>query len=74
MTSNVIPMRKIKRTMRSLFPGGVYYDNDSNCEGSSSSTIFIIVTFTNHNTSNFYHYTTIAPPTFLFNNTHTLLS
>ena len=74
MTSNVMLIRKMKRTMRYFSLGSIDDDNDADGEGSSSSMLFMIVTFINHHTSNLYHYTTLSPPTFLFDMTHTLFS
>ena len=50
-TSNMIPMRKMNRTIRYFSPGRI--DNDevnSNGGGYSSSTIVVIVTFINQYT------------------------
>ena len=76
MTSNVVPLRKIKIKMTYLFPRGFNYDdeNDDNGKGSCSSMIIMIVTFINHNTSNLYHYTNLYPPTFWWNNSNTIFS
>ena len=78
MTRNEIPMRKINRTNRSLFPGGINYDNDNKEDDdgkfSFSLTVFIIVAFINQYTYNLYLYNTIASPTFFWNNSHTLFS
>ena len=64
----------MKRTTIYFYPGGIVNDNNNDEKVSSYSMIVIIMTFINKYTSNLYHYTTIALPTFFWNTRHTIFS
>ena len=75
-TSNAITIIDMKISTSYFPPESINDDgkNDNDSEGYSSSTIVIIVKFLNQYNYNLYNYTNLYPPTFFWNNSHTLFS